>query len=407
MTRNQACRWTIGILPAVILLGIAQPEQTNVEPEGDPVERLTAELEQVRIELAAATERLDAANSTAKSERQRGSAYRSMFLTAIRTLSSEKKKKQRDASARELLDKVAAKYKRRQRRMDEQVQAKLQGNIALLYHQIEVHDEAIAFGKLAVASREATLGEAHRDTLVSRGWLASYLKASGDLDEAIFLQRETLVLCEDSLGANHATTVHTLTMLCEYLFQSRRFDEAVPKLGRLSAHLLAKNSSSKRRSAAFYLAMRAEGLQVLGRYAEAEEQLRELVELHLREYGPDHKNTFDSQCRLAWVLRLRGGTEEPERLDVELTELAEFMEAVYRPFWTPTYAGYLEFLGRDERAEECLVGILESEKRFGYSGMQLNEHIQPLVDFHEARGNEKESARYRAMLARQDPPAGE
>jgi len=400
MTRNQACRWTIVILPAAILLGIAQPDDTVVEPEGDTVEQLTAELERIRAELAAATEQLDAAKVAVKSEQQRAVAYRRMFQTAIRTLSSEKKKKQRDASARELLDKVAAKYKKRQRRMDEQVQVQLQSGIALLYNQIEVHDEAIAFGNLVVAARTAALGEAHRDTLVSRGWLASFLEASGDLDEAILLQRETLVLSDAALGAEHYTTVQTLTVLCDYLTQGRRFDEAVPKLGRLGAHLLAKNSSSGRKSAAFYLARRAEGLQVLGRYAEAEQQLRELVGIHLREYGPDHQNTFDGQCRLAWVLGIRGRTEESERLDVELAELAEFMEDVYRPFWTPTYAGYLEFLGRDERAEKCLVGILERNKRFGYAGMKLNEHIQPLVDFHEARGNQDEAARYRAMLAR-------
>ena len=167
MTRNQACRWTIVILTAVILFGTAQPEATVVEPEGDTVEQLTAELERVRAELASTTEQLDAAKVALKSAKQRASSYRSMFHTVIRTLSSEKKRKQRDASARELLDKVAAKYKKRQR-LDEEMQARLQGDIALLYSQIEVHDEAIAFSKLAIAGREAALGEAHRDTLVSR-----------------------------------------------------------------------------------------------------------------------------------------------------------------------------------------------------------------------------------------------
>ncbi len=100
MTRSQACRGTIVILPALILLGTVQPEATDAEPEGDPVELLTAELEQVRTELASATEQAAAAKRAAKSEKQRADAYRSMFTTVIATLSSEKKKKLRDASAR-------------------------------------------------------------------------------------------------------------------------------------------------------------------------------------------------------------------------------------------------------------------------------------------------------------------
>lgn len=399
MNWNQTFRRTIVILPALILLGAAQPEATDLEPQGDPAELLHAELEQVRLDLAAATDLATAAQLDAKSEKQRAYAYRTMFQTVIRTLSSEKKKKQRDASARELLDKVAARYKTPQRRLDENVQARLQGGIALLYNQIEVHDEAIAFGRLAVAGREATLGESHRDTLVSMGWLAMYLEASGDLDEAIMVSREQLVRSEGALGLRHSMTVNALTKLCGYLHKGRRFEEAVPRLGQLGEHLLAKDTSRKRRSAASYLSWRAEALQVLGRYSEAEQQLRELVELHLREFGPDDRKTFDVTCRLAWVLRLRGHTEEPDRLDEEFTELAEFMEAVYRPFWTTTYAGYLEFLGQYERVEMCLLGILERNQRFGYKGTQLDEHIQPLVEFYEAQGKPEEAARYRAMLS--------
>lgn len=41
---------------------------------------------------------------------------------------------------------------------------------------------------------------------------------------------------------------------------------------------------------------------------------------------------------------------------------------------------------------------------FGYYGLQLNEHIQPVVDFYEARGKPEEAARYRAMLALPIPP---
>lgn len=404
MNWNQAIRRTIVILPALILLGAAQPEATDLEPQGDPVELLHAELEQVRLDLAAATEKATAAQLDAKSEKQRADAYRSMFTTVIGTLSSEKKRKQRDASARELLDKVAARYKKSQRRLDEKLQARLQHAIAGLYHRIEVYDEAIAFGRLAVAGREASLGEDNRYTLGSMAALASALDASGDRDEAILVARERLVRSERGFGPDHIWTKPALIALCEYLYHGRRFEEAVPRLGTLGERLLAKDSSRDRKSAAFYLSWRAEALQVLGRYSEAEQLLRELVELHLSEYGPDHRNTFDVTCRLAWVLRLRGHTEEPDRLELEFTELAEFMEAVYRPFWSTTYAGYLDFLGQDERVEMCLVGILERNQRFGYKGRQLDEHIQPLVEFYEARGKAEEAARYRAMLWPPGPP---
>lgn len=102
--------------------------------------------------------------------------------------------------------------------------------------------------------------------------------------------------------------------------------------------------------------------------------------------------------QLAWVLRLRGGTAEPDQLDVEITELAAFMQAIDRPYETPTYAGYLIFLGRYEQAEVCMLGNLESGRRSGREGRALHPEITDLIDLYEAWGKPQEAAKYRAML---------
>ena len=83
---------------------------------------------------------------------------------------------------------------------------------------------------------------------------------------------------------------------------------------------------------------------------------------------------------------------------LEIADLAEFMEAIGRPYWSETYGGYLTFLGEYEAAEKCLLGNYEARVYYGDAGLVLNHHIRPLIDLYQAWGKQDEAARYRAML---------
>jgi tetratricopeptide (TPR) repeat protein len=389
-------RWLVAMLvPLAGFTGQPEPPPAPAEPSDEQFQQLRAELEQARQDKAAA--RLDTKIAT-----QRADAYKRMFESAIKKLFDEQKK-QNTPSARELLDEVAARFKKPQRRMEDTVLLTLQHNLAYLYYRIGAYDEAVAFGRLAVQGRETHLGEDHRDTLRSMANLATALEAQGLLDEAIVVQRRVVERSDRSLGPQHSNSMSGLTFLCEYLFHGRRYVEAEPALASLCERQLAKGGR-ERQSAAFYMAWRAKALRVLGRYAEAEELLRELVELDLQEYGPDHRRTFEAKCHLAWILRLRGRTEEADRLDLEITDLAAFMEEINQPYRCTTYGGYLTFLRQYERAEACLTGALESQRRFGTKGADINQYIQPLIDLYEAWGKPREASRYRDMIVRPQPP---
>ncbi|MHC4414580.1 MAG: tetratricopeptide repeat protein [Planctomycetota bacterium] len=365
------------------------------EEQRDRAGRLSAELQQARDEKAAETERAEKAELAARMARERGDAYQRMSDSMIRKLFSEQRDG-RNPAARELLDGVAARYKKLQR-IEPEVQGSLQHAIAWQYYGIKAYESAEEFGRLAVETREASLGEDHPDTVRSMSNLAGALQQQGRLAEAVDIQREVVGRSERRHGPEHSDTIGALASLSGYLSRSRRHEEEEEVLRTLTERLVGKGSR-KEQKAAFYLERRAGALQTLGRYSEAEHVLRQVLEIGLREFGPDQRTTFVIKCRLAWVLRLQGVMEESDRLDVEINDLADFMEQIGRPFRSVTYGGYLVYLGQYEKAKRCLLYDLEYQQRIGVRGPDLNEYIQPLVDLYEAWGKPEEAAEYRAML---------
>jgi len=391
MAMIRGCFWVVLAAPLLGMLGQEHMQQATSQPDAgrDGVQLLTAELELARIEKGAV-------ELEAKIAKQRADALKNMLNSVILTLFRQQEKGQ-NPSARDLLDKVAARYKKPKRSTDQQVQWALQNDFAHLYFRIGAYDESEVFGRLAVEGRETHLGEDHPDTLKSMGSLATALTAQGKHDESIVVRRQHVQRTERRLGPEHDDSIRALTLLCRSLFHSRRYEEAEPVLAVLCERQLAKGRRG-RFAVAVYTDLRAQALRVLGRYSEAEQLLRELLALNTEEFGRDNGKTFEARCQLAWVLRLRGQTEEADRLDVEITELANFVEQINEPYWSKVYGGYLTFLRQYERAETCLVGNFERRKRFGLKRVEFMDDVQSVVDLYEAWGKPQEAARYRAML---------
>ena len=367
---------------------LAQSAHESLEAR-QQLDQLTAQLRDLHVEAEAEKQRADAGDHDVKIAQEKAKAYRRMFDSAITRLS-----KTEGAETKELLDGVSARYKKAAR-MPAEALGDLQHDLAWLHYRVKDYEGAEAFGRVAVETRQASLGEADPATLDSMSNLASTLKKQGKLAEAMDIQRQVAELSEKALGPQHEKTLRALGALSDYLFNEQRYEELERTTGTLCERLLAKRSNS---TAVFYLDWRARALHALDQYSEAESLLRELLELNLRGSGPDHRKTFRTKCHLAWMLGLQSRAEGAASLHVEIAELAEFMEAIGRPYRSETYGGYLTFLGEYEAAEEALVGNYEARVYYGDAGLVLNHHIRPLINLYETWGRPEGAARYRAML---------
>ena len=88
--------------------------------------------------------------------------------------------------------------------------------------------QAIEYGQGVVADSVRILGEAHPDTLISRGNLARAYGDAGRLDQAIPLYERTLADCERILGETDPRTLTSRNNLAGAYRDAGRLDQAIP-----------------------------------------------------------------------------------------------------------------------------------------------------------------------------------
>ena len=80
--------------------------------------------------------------------------------------------------------------------------------LASLLRRSERYSEAELISRRVVASRSATLGSMHRDTLIATNNLAQLLNHTGHTEEALSLYRVATVGLTEALGEDHADTIN-------------------------------------------------------------------------------------------------------------------------------------------------------------------------------------------------------
>jgi tetratricopeptide (TPR) repeat protein len=160
-------------------------------------------------------------------------------------------------------------------------------------------------------ARDPALGIDHRETLISRGNLATALLRLGRLDEAEAEQRAVLHVRVRVLGADDPATLTSRSNLATVLRLLGRLEEAeVEQRAVLQAFTRVLGADHR-------LTLTGRGnlatiLRRLGRLQEAEVEHRAVLQSCTRVLGADDTATLTSRSNLAAVLRLLGRLEEAE-----------------------------------------------------------------------------------------------
>jgi tetratricopeptide (TPR) repeat protein len=144
------------------------------------------------------------------------------------------------------------------------------------------------------------LGDAHPSTLSSMNSLASVLYWQGRYTEAETILRHTLESSSNVLGEEDPSTLATKNELGLVMNRLGRYPEV---LGKEHSRAL----SSMVRSA---LALSAEE-----KYSEAEDILRQTLDIYVTIRGMDHPKTLDCMRNLSSVLGYQGKFLEAEKMD--------------------------------------------------------------------------------------------
>jgi serine/threonine protein kinase len=157
--------------------------------------------------------------------------------------------------------------------------------LAMILDKQGRHEEAEAQIRQALRMNEKSYGAEHSITLASRGNLARNLCYQGKNVEAEALLRESITLNEKVLGSTAYTRVNNTS--------SRLDDDVTPLLSRM---LLANTLRDQQK------------------YAEAETEYKQVIELDEKVLGPEHRDTLNACYNYAYQLGQQGRIKEARML---------------------------------------------------------------------------------------------
>lgn len=148
------------------------------------------------------------------------------------------------------------------------------------------------------------LGEGHPSALSAMNSLASLLCCRGEFVQAETILRQTLKSRRTFLGDQHPSTLATANDLALVLNRLGRYSESLGK-----EHSKSLTSMMKL----------AKSLSADEKYAEAEDILRQTLDIYRRLRGLDHPKTLDCMRDLSVVLGYQGKFLDAEELDRMIT----------------------------------------------------------------------------------------
>jgi tetratricopeptide (TPR) repeat protein len=389
-----------------------------------------------RAEAVAAGER-DRANQETKTTRRV-----SDFLVSIFQVSDPKQALGNTITAREILDKGAARVEE-ELKGEPLVKARLMDTMGTVYmnlglypqaaplaeRALEVRRQALALDDPLIAQSMFSLGELRYTTgsyaeaeKLFRGALdiqrkklgegsyevsnslndlAMTLNALGRYDETEPLYRQALAIRQKLFGKEHPDIAQSLNNLGMFLYRRAKYGEA-EQLFRQALEMNRRLLGEVHPEIASYLNNLGMVLRDSGQLAEAENMFRQSVALHHKLYGPDHPNYGNAIVNLVALLVRTGKFEEAER---DCLEVVALYGKIYgeNNFQTATVRSLLgECLTKTKRfpqAEKLLVESLAIIKgQFGQDHPRTQAIVRRLVALYEAWGKPQKKAVYQAML---------
>lgn len=256
-----------------------------------------------------------------ETRRQRDRAAQvSSFLVSLFKVSDPSESRGTSVTAREILDKGAARIDRELARDPEQ-QAELTGTIGMVYYSLGLYARSEQLLAKALETRKRLLGPDDPATLDNAMNLANAYWQEGRYTEAEPLHQATLEAQRRVLGPDHPDTLRTMLSLANTLQSAGRNPEA--------EHLLQSVVDTQRR------VFGPESIETLkssndlanvylaeGNLPEAEKLYAATLESEKRVLGVDHRDTSACMQNLALVYVRQGRLPEAEKLYLQARDAA-------------------------------------------------------------------------------------
>jgi len=315
-------------------------------------ERIARERDRANREAARANQEAAAASQVAD------------FLTGLFRVSDPGQSRGRAVTAREVLDKGAARIDTELAR-DPILEARLLMTMGDVYRNLGVLDRSEELLTRALAIRRERLGPEAPDTLRTASMLGSVYDLRGKTDQAQQVLEAVLPVERRVLGEDHPNTLRTLANLANLYDSQGRYDKAGP---------LMREAFERRRRVLGPDNTDTLGSQYnlaiaeyrAGRLSEAERLLNEVSAAFARVVGSDHPNTLYAKEMLATVYLDRGRTADAGRT---FEEVYQTRRRVLGPDHMDTLAAQLGLAnvarkeGRFQEAEALFRVTLAAQDR--------------------------------------------
>ena len=281
------------------------------------------------------------------------------YLKQVFEVSDPSEARGGDISARELLDKSAARIAEQLADKPE-LRAELSDTMGQVFRNLGLYDRARPLLGDALATRRRLLGDRHPDTLASINNVGSLLQEEGKLTEAEPYYREALEGYRRVRGADHPDTLRTVNFLASLLHEQGKLAEAEPYY-REALDGLRRVLGDDHPDTLGAIASVGYLLQAQGKLAEAEPYYRQALEGHRRVVGDDHPHTLRSINNMGTLLDTQGKLAEAE------------------PYYRETLAGRRRVFGDDHPdtllAIHNLGSLLQAQGKFAEAETYCREGL--------------------------------
>ncbi len=266
-----------------------------------------------------------------------------------------------------------------------------QNQFALFLTEMSLYGDAEKMTKRVIAGRNIVFGIEHRDTLISKGRLASIYLNQTRWTEAEKLEVEVVATSKRVLGEEHPDTLSHMTQLVKtYEYQSRwtEAEKLVVQVLETRMKVLGEEHEDTIESVSDLASIKLAQRQ----WMEANELYRHVIKKRVR--GAESYRLLDDISKLALTVANQGQWEEAEKLQVQVIEITKEFLGPEHPRTLRglrNLARTFEKQGRWKEAEELWVQVVETSKKvLGVGHSRTLDILNDLVSMYIYQGRWKE-----------------
>jgi len=328
---------------------------------------------------------------TARQEARRAEEVKN-FLAGIFEISDPSQSRGEKVTARELLDRGAARVDR-ELKDQPALRAEMTGVLADVYERLGMYDQAEPLARTSLDLWSSLRGPGDPEVTEALRRQGVILSDRGRYAEAEEVLRRSLDSSRRTRGTDDARLAETIENLASALRPEGKLDEA-ESLIRESLAIRRRAFPQDSPEIATSLNNLALMLRERGRFAEAEPLYREALAIRRRILGPDHPDIAGTLSNLAALLRQQGRLGEAETSAREALELDRKLYGEDNPNTIQglnALAAIVQSLGRYDEAEKIDRDVLDFWRRH-----QGEEHPNAVVSLNNLASVLKDKGDYAA-----------